>query len=449
MKKFQLSKQNERIVYMGRTMEESSWGWTQFPRLFAMKNGNIGLSIHDDDDAVISIGEECKKWMTSSDGGKSWREATKEEVDMMGTVLPNGEVLRPRSNPLVSLKDVEFDYPAWIWAARIPTSGEMPPKSTDPKKMPFPLTVYGDVWKRHIFVYWMDTIPNSLIESRFRFSRLYEGDTEAKLEYSEVDWKYRTAYVFPPNHVTKTDLEKAMIAGLGLSDPCIRLAEDGSLYIADYFLHSANPETGLYRGFTEVFIFRSTDNGKTWKQHGYIPYHPDEEKDAFAYLRHGYDEPSIEFMPDGSMLCILRTCDVDFGAPGWGPTYLSRSTDGGKTWSTPKYFQDRGALPHLLQLKNGVTLAVITRPGIYVYASNDCGETWTECVEVMTGEDRSGLANHDCTPANFHQWEGSCCNTSIYPLADNKALLAFSDFYIPDENGIKHKGIKTVEIVVK
>ena len=117
------------------------------------------------------------------------------------------------------------------------------------------------------------------------------------------------------------------------------------------------------------------------------------------------------------------------------------------TWSRPEYFKDRGALPQLLQLGNGVTLAVITRPGIYVYASCDCGRTWSEALEVMTDGDRSVLANHPPARPNFHQWAGSCCNCTILPTADDRALLAFSDFYVPDRDGIRHKGIKTIEII--
>lgn len=35
------------------------------------------------------------------------------------------------------------------------------------------------------------------------------------------------------------------------------------------------------------------------------------------------------------------------------------------------------------------------------------------------------------------------------PLSENKELLAFNDFYVSDETGVKRKGIKTVEIVVE
>ena len=104
----------------------------------------------------------------------------------------------------------------------------------------------------------------------------------------------------------------------------------------------------------------------------------------------------------------------------------------------------------LLRLECGVTLAVITRPGIFVYASYDDGKTWTESIEVMTDADRSALANQPPIRPNFHQWAGSCCNTDIKALDRNRALLVYSDFYTPDqsEGGVRKKAIKTVEITV-
>ena len=131
-------------------------------------------------------------------------------------------------------------------------------------------------------------------------------------------------------------------------------------------------------------------------------------------------------------------------------SYVHFSNDNGKTWSKPKYFQKTGALPLLLRLDCGVTLAVITRPGIFIYASTDDGNTWEKCAEVMTDGDRSTLANQPPKRPNFHQWAGSCCNTDIYALSANRALLVYSDFYTPDamDNGVKKKAIKTVEIAV-
>lgn len=69
------------------------------------------------------------------------------------------------------------------------------------------------------------------------------------------------------------------------------------------------------------------------------------------------------------------------------------------------------------------------------------GRIWSEPLEVMTG--------NDCTCSHFHRWVGSCRNCTILPAADNCALLSFSDFYVLDENGVKRKGIKTIEIVAE
>ena len=67
----------------------------------------------------------------------------------------------------------------------------------------------------------------------------------------------------------------------------------------------------------------------------------------------------------------------------------------------------------------------------------------------MEDTNRSILANEVPERANFWQYAGSCCNCSILPIAENKALLAYSDFYYPDEKGIKRKSILTVEITVE
>ena len=446
-----LTKENERVVYLGGKNEDLGWGWIQFPHLYNMADGNIGLYVHDEYDSWVSIdGENTGKYFVSKNKGLSWIPATKEDTDKMGTILPNGDVLRSLNNPLTSLKGVK--KPKFVFGKdRTPSDSIKPTLPDDPTQMPPPITPLVNVWGSVQWFYWLDTIPDNIIEKRFRFQRLRAGESSAEIYYTMPNWKARTVESFEPEHPDRDDLDDIMLNNAGLYKCRVPVvAPDGSLYIAHYRNGAANPFTGIYDGKHAAFILHSTDNGENWSIHGYIPYkYPDTEKDELGNLRGGFCEPCIEFMPDGSMLCILRTCDVFQGTPEWGPTYLSRSTDGGRTWSKPEYFKDRGAFPQLLQLKNGITLAVITRPGIYVYASNDCGKTWTAELEIMTGEDRSGLANVPPEKPNFHQWAGSCCNCTILPLADDKALLAFSDFYTPDGQGIKRKGIKTIEITAE
>ena len=83
-------------------------------------------------------------------------------------------------------------------------------------------------------------------------------------------------------------------------------------------------------------------------------------------------------------------------------------------------------------------------------ASEDpSGLRWEAPVEVMTPNDRSGLMNRPPVRPNFHQWAGSCCNVHAAILGPNKIIIAYSDFYVPDEKGIKRKTILTQVIEVR
>lgn len=124
----------------------------------------------------------------------------------------------------------------------------------------------------------------------------------------------------------------------------------------------------------------------------------------------------------------------------WDPVYLTRSTDGGHTGSKPVPFADTGILPRLCKLDCGVTLLCYARPGKFVRASlNDSGTEWTEPLVVMTPGDRSALANKPAANPSFHDWDGTCNNPEMVPLDRNSVLFFYSDFYYPDESGVKRK----------
>lgn len=442
MKRITLKKENESLVYYGGTFEDIGWGAVQFPKLYNMKDGRIGMSVHDGLDSWVDlVGDAGEKWFITDDKGKSWRLATQLEVNQMGTILPSGDIIRSQPNPIVSIENMkpsEWEFCTY----HIPSDDLAPQKPSDPNQLPVPICNYADNFKRHYDVYWLDSFPDGFIDKNFRFYRLKNGETEGSYTSSRVDWKYRTTCSFDEGG------DKTYINGAGIY-VCrdVKVAPDGSLFLAHYCGNAANPYNGVYQGTTNCYFLRSTDNGESWQLQGYIPYIANEVEDnPFAHLVNGYDEPTIEFMDDGSVICIIRTCDVFKGAPEWGPTYISRSADMCKTWSKPERFADIGALPQLVKLPNGITLAVITRPGIFIYATRD-GVNWTEPFEIMTGEDRSHLGNLKPERPNFHQWAGSCCNCTIVPTGDNRAMLAFSDFYVPGDDGLKHKGVKTIEII--
>lgn len=442
-----LTKKDDRVVFLGKTAEEVPWGFVQFPRFLETPEGDIGLYVHNEDDNPHFLG--CGSYFISKDGGETFSVADERQKMRMGKLLPNGDILNIKLYGTKKLEGVR-EHSWYFGNYRIPSDDLRIEKSTDPKVLPKPITVVNDIFECQNKVYYLDTLPDGMCDNRFKFSRLRRGENESETEYAPVEWKYRTIITHDDKSAYSFHDGSLYLDEPGLFE-CrqIKVAPDNSLYIAHYRAHSANPYTGQYLDSTSSFILRSVDNGHSWKLQGFIPYVPDDEHNPFAHLVLGFDEPSIEFCDDGSMICLMRTCDVFRGAPEWGPSYLARSFDMGKTWTKPEFFADRGALPHLLKLKNGVILAVITRPGIYVYASDDNGKTWDSVIEIMTDEDRSKLANVVPERPNFHQWAGSCCNTSIIALDENTALLAYSDFYIPDENGVKRKGIKTVKIKVE
>lgn len=436
-------------VYQGGRPEELHWGFVQFPWLYNTADRAILLSIHCEDDAPFAL-EGNKVCFKTLDGGHSWTRATREDINKMGYADAKGDMLMPKSFPVRSVKGMK--QPTWFGNYRIPTDGVLPPKSEDEGSLPFSAAISTNVFGSFDHLYYVDTLPDGICPKGLLMTRLCKGE-ELPLEYeARLDWKNRLVRIYDPGVVYDSwsgEEKSLLVSSPGFySSPRIKLGPDGkTLWTAEY-KEGSDPETGAYTGKGGCYILRSDDDGESWRCVSFIRYEGDATKDHFAYVRDGFSEPSLEFMGDGSMLCLLRTCGVFGGTPEWGPTYLTRSTDGGNSWSKPEYFKDRGALPQLLRLECGVTLAVITRPGIFVYASDDEGYSWDGGVEIMSGDDRSGLGNVVPERPNFWEFAGSCCNCTILPISENKALLAYSDFYYPDENGVKRKSILTVEITV-
>jgi len=108
----------------------------------------------------------------------------------------------------------------------------------------------------------------------------------------------------------------------------------------------------------------------------------------------GFDEPCLLRVPDGRILCMLRT--------GSGrPIYKSWSSDDGKGWSEPVKTGVVGVEPKLLLMTSGVIACsygrsrkdVSDRPGPFGFPSEDAwimfsqdgGETWTNHTVLYEG----------------------------------------------------------------
>ena len=69
--------------------------------------------------------------------------------------------------------------------------------------------------------------------------------------------------------------------------------------------------------------------------------------------------------------------------------------------------------------------------------------------QFPTPYDRSSLANIPIETPKFHEWDGACNNPGILAIDENRALVFYSDFYVPDEHGVKRKSILCQEIIVE
>lgn len=293
-------------------------------------------------------------------------------------------------------------------------------------------------------LYHVDALPEGLLDKSFLMER-YDPKTNQTEQYlAPLDWPYMPVYTMT-FHNGRTYMSRPSLWGN------MKVAPDGSIW-APHYAYGSDPQNGGFAPYLFCYIFRSTDEGRHFSLHSYIPFCPDTSFDSLAFFREGYCEPEVEFMPDGSVIMLIRCCGTTHGGPNFGPLYFTRSTDGGATWAPLRPFDKSGVIPQLCRLGCGVTLAAYGRPGIFVRMSSDpSGLVWDEPVEVMTPKDRTSLGNAPGNPkqTRFHAWEGSCCNLGLAVIDERRAIISYSDFYVPDENGVKRKGCFTqvVEIV--
>ena len=79
-----------------------------------------------------------------------------------------------------------------------------------------------------------------------------------------------------------------------------KIGPDGTLWAATYW-NGLNPKNGAFSPYADTFVLNSTDNGHSWTLQGHLPYIPDNNEYEYAFMAGGYDEPALEFMPDGSV----------------------------------------------------------------------------------------------------------------------------------------------------
>ncbi|MBE6891317.1 MAG: exo-alpha-sialidase [Ruminococcaceae bacterium] len=429
-----ISISKESVVFQGPAYEDSYWGQVQFPEIFICEDKSLVIKTHVADDSWKEFGRNKDVWCISKNNGLTWeRKADMYETEV-GHILPNGDRLHFPLRTGISCKVSEIKK-ARIVTQRLPSDTII--KEAD-GSWPYPVFMYRDIFGSANYIYDMETLPDAYSKKEWVCYRKKARDSQSTEEKVKVVHPHMSVRGVIKNE----DLIMAPFCPYGRG---FRTDKEGNIWITSYTGSHLNPYNGGVDIFSASVLYKSSDNGHSFELSGYIPYIPNTTKHPTAYMCDGFTETALEIMDDGSMIVLLRATSVFMGGPEWNTMYIARSTDGGKTFSEPQEFDTCGVLPNLVKLECGVTLAAYGRPGIYLRATCDpSGIDWEDPIEIMTPDDRSHLMNNPPKRPDFHQWAGSCCNVDLKPISPNQAIIAYSDFYYPDQSGKTDKKLKTI-----
>ena len=183
--------------------------------------------------------------------------------------------------------------------------------------------------------------------------------------------------------------------------------KDGSwLYFGKEWLCTINGLYSMNAHANNIMAVRSTDEGRTWQPLGTVPYPEGINGD----LCH---EPHVVELDNGELLGAVRVHNPF-------RTMLTRSSDGGKTWSVLEESGMNGAPPHLLKHSSGAIVCVFgyrSEPyGERAKVSYDNGHTWSDNI-VLRDDGPSGDLGY---PASIELADGSIM-TIYYQLTEAEA----------------------------
>lgn len=183
----------------------------------------------------------------------------------------------------------------------------------------------------------------------------------------------------------------------------IEILADGRLLATAYGLYDGDDEPAS--GYPVAFGMKkwrtvglfSADKGATWGDPVTIGGNlmlargtdPDWQVQTYAdcplLSQEGLCEAELTRAPNGDLLCFMRSggrLGFPYAPTQPTPLYMSRSTDEGVTWSTPRAIAPFGCNPNAVTLATGVIVLVYSRPATWVCFSDDNGETWKGHTQV-------------------------------------------------------------------
>lgn len=417
-------------VYQSPADTKQSWGYYQFPVLAETLEGELVAHWAYSEDHVLGGGESASaiKYAISKDGGKTWEAVS--DSDMSKYPIKYGGVETEGGKLFVSFKGTNsISVPASQVTAKVYAGGTF-------------TMWYGN---RTSKIYLASEIESLGLMDGLTKLMMNEFDPATKNVTKRsvtVNWPYMpVGGSVEGNNIVLTAANRAW----EISGTQNMIAKDGALYYAIYangFNSAASSMAEAIKGgkcyYNSVYVFKSVDGGDTWNYLSQISV-GDLPNFKEGMNAEGPGEPAITLMPDGSIVMVFRTGDASATTQAH-PSYIVRSTDNGKTWSTPVEFDSLGVLPQLLTLDCGVTLSSYGRPGVFVRATSDLsGQVWDDPIEIP-------LSPQSPTSSEARL---SCSYTDLMPISDTSAIMIYTDFHHPVGDGTYTKAImiRTVTVV--
>lgn len=367
-------------VMVAMADKEEMWGYFQFPGIAIAEDGALVVNWQMNKDSHEAYGKKSGREqvpMMSRDKGMTW-----VEWDMKSFALGGNYYVRQKNGNILEIYT---------------------PKAKDIREyIDFPDPIGEDGEKSY---YSLESLPKDLQNIYFN------------LWYADRRSKFIISSLYDPG---------LLRYALGNLMPIvwwenIKEMDDNTLIAGVYPCYYKNKGKGTI--YETVSFYQSSDEGKSWKIVGKIPF--DVEKSLDRNGVKSFDEPVFEVLKDSSLLCVMRTGSS-------APMYKSFSKDFGKSWSQPVAFTPNGVKPSLKRLKNGVLVLASGRPGIQVRFSLDgLGDEWTAPIDMIPFMNSNGTYNRDV----------SCGYASIWESGENSIYLVYSDFTTSKKEGMTRKSI--------
>jgi hypothetical protein len=132
----------------------------------------------------------------------------------------------------------------------------------------------------------------------------------------------------------------------------------------------------MYGGFKgdqrrRCILMKSTDSGHSWRYFSTITHNP--------LATPFFGEPAVIRTGPSSLFTTMRISNAI-------PMYQCTSSDGGRTWTTPRPNGAASVDPQLAMTDDGILVCSYGRPGVYVMFSADGkGETWSGHTMIYQG----------------------------------------------------------------